>query len=279
MSTASGRELAPRRHHHREPVLGRVAIGESAHHRDIHDLGPHPRLAVVDHIGVRAAGGQHGHCRRHDRETDQGALRLRAGQHLAQRVGRLRAPLAHVEMWVGAVADEDVDAVHHQPRNIGVEIEGGGDGHVGPDHLADHREEQPVGIVLLGGEGGAVRADIDAVERQRRQEAPPHLREHLDKEAVLDRAVGLGHRGEDRHRRPGPAAVHRCDEARGLAQHARARRARLGEKRLAGEICPRDEIRLPRHGRELVALNGKTKKRNAGRAGWSHGGLWEVVPG
>jgi hypothetical protein len=108
ISPASPLTIVARRYHHSQAVFRGVGKSEPAHHREVHDFGRHPALAEIDHIGVRAGGGQHRAGRRHDRQANEGALRLEAAQHLADGGGRLGAALAHVEMRVGPVADEHV---------------------------------------------------------------------------------------------------------------------------------------------------------------------------
>ena len=121
-----------------------------------------------------------------------------------------------------------------------------------PDGRADHGEERAVGVVVLGGEAGAVLADIDAVERRRRGEAAPHSLEHRAEEAVLDRPIGLGDGKEDRRRGPGPCFIHGGDEARRLGQHARARRARLADQRLARKYVRSSKSRRVATGANLL---------------------------
>ncbi len=142
------------------------------------------------------------------------------------------------------------------------------DRHIGADDLPHLREQDAVRVVLLGRQPRAVRADIDGVDRQLRFEAALDRVEQLDKEGVLDRTVRLGHRQCDTDRRPGAGGVHRRDKARRFRQHARRRRARVLDDRVAFEIGASEKMRLGRHRRELVALDREAEECHA-RRGWA----------
>ena len=189
-----------------------------------------------------------------------------AGEQVAQHGGRLGAALAHVEMRVGAVADEGVDQIDHAVRDIGVQVVGRDDRHVRPDDPAHPLEQHALGIVLLGRQRRAVGADIDAVDRQRRVQPALHRVEQFLEEVVLDRPVRLGHRQRDADRLPRPGRVHRRDKARRLGQHRRGRAARLADDGVAFEIGAGEEMRLRRRRRELVALDREAEEGDAGAA-------------
>jgi hypothetical protein len=117
-----------------------------SHHRDIQDasgigrLG-HALLAEVDQFAVWPVGGvlagQLGHRRRHDRQPDAGQEGTRAVEQPTQQGGRLGAALAHVEMRVGAVADEAVQQRDIGIGDIGMQVEAGDHGRVVADDAAD----------------------------------------------------------------------------------------------------------------------------------------------
>jgi hypothetical protein len=257
---------------HAEPVLRGVGIGEPAHHRHVHDFRPDPLLAEIDHVGIGAGGGQQRHRRRDDRQSDQRALGLGAGQQLAERRGRLLAALAHVEMRVGAVADERIDRLHHAVGDVGVEVERRDDRHVRPDDLAHHREEGAFRVVVLGRHRRTVGADIDRVERQRRAQPGADRAEKFDKERVLDRPVRFGHRQRDADRDPRTDPIHCRDEARRFGQHRRRRPARLADDVVTLEIGPVEKMLPGGDRREFVALDREAHQGDARRRGGGHGG-------
>ena len=168
-------------------------------------------------------------------------------------------------MRVGAIADKGVDRSHHALRHIGVQVEGRGDRHIGADDPAYPLEQEAIGVVLLGRQRGAVRADVDGVDGQRRFQALLDRGEQLDEEPVLDRSVGLGHREGYADGVHGPEASIAATKPGVSASMRGADGARLGEDRIALEIGARGEMRLGRGRREFVALDRKAEECDARR--------------
>ncbi len=153
-----------------------------------------------------------------------------------------------------------------------MQVEGGGDRHIGTDDVSDKRKQHAVRIVLLGRQGRAVRADIDGIDRQRGAQPTLDRVEQFEEKPVLDRAVGLGHRERDTNRNPRPGSVHRRDKARCLRQHPRVRRSRLGADRVTFEIGARGEMRLGRDRCKFIALDRKAKQCHAWQRSGRHAG-------
>jgi len=175
-------------------------------------------------------------------------------------------------MRVRPVADEGVDRVDHALGNIGVQIQGRRDRNIGPDDLPYLGEQDTVGVVLRGRQRRTVRADVNGIDQQGRFETALNRAEQLDKEGVLDRSVGLGHRQDDADRYPGAGRVHRRDKPRRFRDHAGRRRPRIIDDRSAFEIGAGEKMFLGRGRRELVALDRKAEDRHAGGGGDSHSG-------
>ena len=174
-------------------------------------------------------------------------------------------------MRVGTIADKGVDPVDHAVGDIGVEVETGDDRHAGADDIADGLEEDALGVVLLRRQRRAMRADIDAVERQGRLEPACDGVEQLREEPMLDGPVGPAHRQRDADRLPRPGRIHRRDKAGGLREHRRGRRARLRYEVVALEIGVGEEMRLRRRRREFVALDREAEDGDARGGGSGHG--------
>ena len=198
-------------------------------------------------------------------------FRFQPAEQLAHRQRRLLAALAHVHVRVGAISDEEIDALHHALGDVAVQVEGGGDGDIRSHRLAHHGEEGAVGIVILGGEAGAVGADVDAVQGLRRLQSRAPFPHQALEECVHHGAVRLRLGEADWHRRPGTAAIHGGDKARQLRREARRGGARLRQQLGPRGIGARGEIRLDGRRRELVALDGEAEEGDARRGSCGHG--------
>ena len=127
------------------------------------------------------------------------------------------------------------------------------------DRVAHHLVEQAVGIGRAGRRHAAVVAEIHAVERPGGLQAPVHVGQQPQQEAVVDRPGWLACGDDDRHRLPGAGLVHFGDEGRQLRRHRRGGLARLGEDRIALQIAERAEIGFGRYGSEGIAFKMKAK--------------------
>ena len=231
-------------------------------------------LPETDDVGIGARGGQQGHRRRNDRQSDQRALGLDPGQHLPHRGGGLLAALAHVEMRVGAIADKRVDQIDHAVGHVGVQVEGRGDRHVGADDLPHHREQCALRVVVLGGHRGAVGADVDRIDRQGGGQPGADRVEQFDEEGVADRqpfgsviasAMPIGVHG--------PALSIAATKPGVSGQHRRRHAPRLAHDVVALEIGAGEKMRLGRGRGEPVALDRKPHQGDARR-----GSAWRAVP-
>ena len=113
-----------------------IRPGEAGRHRDgLHALFPLHLKGGFHEPLHRVAPRELGLERRHHRGLPE---RLRRPQAPVEDPGHdvdgLEPPLVAVDVGVGVVSDEDVGAIHHQPRVVCVEVEGGDDGPV-PDEL------------------------------------------------------------------------------------------------------------------------------------------------
>ncbi len=166
-------------------------------------------------------------------------------------------------------------SIDHPIRNVGVQVERRDDRHLRTDDATHQREQHAFRIVLLGRHGRAVRADIDAVQRQRSGQPALNCSQQLTKEFVLDRSIRLAHRQRDTDRMPWPGGVHRRDKAGRLGQHRRRGPARLGDDIVAFEIGAREKMRLCRGRSEFVALDREAEDCDAG-VGSGHGGALDL---
>ena len=87
-----------------------------------------------------------------------------AGQDEAEGQGRLLAALGHVDVRVGAVADDEIAALDHALGDVAVQVERDDDFAFRAGELAGERDDLAVGIVAVGGDHGAVVGDVDGVE-------------------------------------------------------------------------------------------------------------------
>ena len=71
----------------------------------------------------------------------------------AQQRSRLGATFAHVEMRVGAVADEAVQQRDVGVRDVGVQVEGGDDRGVRSNDAPDQRQQRALGVVIRRSSG------------------------------------------------------------------------------------------------------------------------------
>ena len=172
-----------------------VGEGEVAENRDVENLARKlalSALTVVDEVRVRPLARQKGDGRRHDRHADEGRLRrCTAAQDRAQDVRGFLAPFQHVDVGVGLVGDQHIGGLHHRFRNIGVEIEGGHDRHIGAHRRAQAREHVAVRIGAAGGDHGAVVRDIDRIHRTGRPQASHDVADHLVEERLIHRPPGV----------------------------------------------------------------------------------------
>ena len=228
----------------------------------------HIRLAAeIDQFAVgavvRVLSGQHRDRWRHDRQAHMGDMGSYAGEQFAHHLRRLGAALAHVHVRVGAIADIGVDGVDIRRRDIGVQIVGGDDLAVGSDEAAHHRQDRAFGVVVLGGQSGAVHDAIDAVQFAGVAQLAFPLRHHASEEGVLHRPVRLGHRQQAGDCLPGAGRIHVRNEPRHLAEHARRGGTCIVQHRLAGEQRLGGEIRLVYDGGEAVAFDGEAQQGDA----------------
>ena len=144
-----GRRLIGRGDHDREAIEGRIGIGKPAHDRDIqHAPGirrlSHPLLAEVDQLAIRPVGsllaGELRYRRRHDWQADASQEAARSVQQPAQQARRLGAAFAHVEVRIGAVADEAVQQSDIGFGHIGMQVEGSDNRHLRPEDTANQRQ-------------------------------------------------------------------------------------------------------------------------------------------
>jgi len=262
----AGGVLVGCRHHHGQPVERRIGKREPAHDGDILDapgIGAfgHALLAEVDQFAVRAVGsvlaGQLRHRRRHDRQADAGQESRRAGQQTAQQHGRLGAAFAHVEMGVGAVADEPVQQGDIGVRHIGMQVERGDDRNLRADDAANQAKQRALRIMVPGRQSGAVQHEVDSVQAAGlRQVGLPALHQPIEK-LLLHRPVRLGHCQKAGHRLPRAGRIHRSQKAWEFTQHAWCRRSRLGQQRRAADQGAGLEIGLRRDRGEPVAFDGE----------------------
>jgi len=258
--------------HHGQAVEWRVGVGEATHHRHVQHPPrirrfAHALLAEIDQLAVRPVRciltGELGHGRRHDRQPDAGEAGACAGQQAAQHLRRLGAAFAHVEMRVGAVADERVHQCNVGVRDIGMQIVGGDHGDRVVHHPADQGEQGAFRVVVLCRQPGAMQHAIHAVELSPGAQTGLPLRHQAVEERLINRSVGFRHGEHDRHWVPRPGGVHGGDEARQFAQHARGRRARLIQHRLTRQQGAGGKIGLGGDRRKAVALDREAEQGDA----------------
>ena len=226
----------------------------------------HALLAEIDHLAIgaqrRVLARQHGDRGRDDGQADARDMRAHPADQPAQHLRRLCAALAHVEMRIGAVADEGIEIIRGGIGDVGMQVEARDDGNGRPDDAAHHRQQRAFGVVVLRGEAGAVQHAIDAVELARRAQPVLPAPHHPGEEFMLHRPVRPGGGEQDRHRPPIAGRIHRGDESRQFAEHARRRLARLRQHRGAFVELAGAEHRLARRRSEAVAFDGEAEQRD-----------------
>src|SRR5262245_61533148 len=128
------------------------------------------------------------------------------------------------------------------------------------------------------------------VERQRRLQPALDLAQEVLEEALLDRPAGLRQRDAQRHRRPGPTAVHLGEETGQVGHGDGGAGARFAHDLVAADVDVLLEIRCGGDRREPVALDGETQNGNprivlghgllpqaANADAWSTGRSWPPV--
>jgi hypothetical protein len=197
-----------------------------------------------------------------------GAAEALAGEQAAQEGGAFRAALAHVEVGVGAVADEGVDERDVGVGHVGVEVAGADEGQLA-EFGADEGLQGAFGVVEGGGQAGAVEDGVDAVHVSAQgAEAVAPLVHHGLEQGVVHRAVRLGHGEHEGARLPGAGGVHGGNEAGHFAQRLGGRAAGVGDDGLAAQPAALGEILRRGDGGEAVALDGETEQGHArARAG------------
>ena len=142
----------------------------------------------------------------------------------------------------------------------------GDDRHLWADDAADQTEQRALGVVVLGGEAGAVQHEIDAVEPAGPGQASLPLLHQAVEEALVDRAVRFGHRQQDWHRLPGAGRIHGGDEAGHLAQHARGGRSGLGDHVGAAEsVRVRKSASVATGAKRLHSMEKPSRAMRGGR--------------
>ena len=257
------RLVAARGDRDRHAVLAGVAQGKTAADGDVEDGVVDQGLSVVDDLAVGAEGGVLGDRRRNQRQLDESPGGPHAVEHFEHGTRRFGPALAHVHMGIGAERDQKIGGVDHLGADVGVQVQGRDDGHVGTDESAHHGKKGAVGVRVDGGGGGAMLGDEDTVERQHRREAAFDLGQYFVEERLLDGAAG-GPRGEqDGHRLPGDGLLHDRHESGNLAGIAGVGPAQFGQHGVAGDVEDLLEFLAPHHRRVAVALQAETEKRNA----------------
>ena len=166
-------------------------------------------------------------------------------------------------MRVGAVTDKAVHQIDVGGGDVGVQVVAGDDRHVRTDNAAYQRQDAAFRVMIIGGEPGAVQHAVHAVKPSCRAQPAVPFRHHPIEEHLLDRAVRLRHRQQDRHRLPGAVGIHVGDEAGQFAQHVRCGRPSIVHHRIAAHQRASGEVGLRRNRREAVALDGKAQQRDA----------------
>ena len=222
------------RHHPGRDDVGR-AVGIGLRRA----IGQHRRPAIGE-VGRREAG-QEGEAR-HAVALQRGELgidrlaRLHRGrlpgdrdqigdlpERLGGAFGRSQQPgeagrgaaagLRHVDMRIGAVGDERVGALDHQPGDVAVEVEARDERHVRPDRGAHAPEHLAFAVIEAFADHGAVQVEINPVERQRGRDARDQI--VSDRLERLCRDMGRGAGCAPQRRQQGPAgSLARLDEAR-----------------------------------------------------------------
>ena len=257
-----------------QAVERRIGEGETAHHRHVqHPAGigsvPHAALAEVDEFPIRAIGrirtGQHRNGWRDDRQPDISEKRFRAADQPSHDLCGLGATRTHVEMRVGAVADKGVHQFHIGGGHVGMQVVAGDDRDVVAPDAADHGQQRALGVVVLGGQAGAVQHAVDAIEcAALGQISLPIFHQALE-ETRIHRAIGFCHRQQARHWLPGAGGVHVGDETGQLAEHRGGGKAGVGEHGGAAHEGAGLEVLLGGDRCEAVALDGKAQERDARR--------------
>ncbi len=144
-----------------------------------------------------------------------------------------------------------------------MQVERGDHGHRGADDAPDHLQHRAFGIVIAGGQAGAMQNGIHGVELAGgRQIGLPALHEPIE-ERLIDRSIRLRHRQQARHRFPIARGVHRGDETGHLPQHARRGGAGLAQHLVAADQGARPKVSLRRDRRKAVALDREAQQGNA----------------
>ena len=154
-------------------------------------------------------------------------------------------------------------AVDHAVRHVAVQVERRHDRHIRADDVANHAEDRAVRVAVLGGDHGAVVADVDTVERHRRLQPRPHLRQGFLEECVVDRAACLDEADQDGNGLPLDAAVHGGVETQHLRRETRFRPVELGAELVAGNVEPLQKVIAPGDRGEAVALQHEAKQGDA----------------
>ena len=168
-------------------------------------------------------------------------------------------------MGVGAIGDQHVGRLHHQRRDIAVQVDAGDERDVRPDRRPHAAQDLALPVIEVLAHHRAVQVQVDPVGRQRRADAfDQFARQRLE---GLDRDMGGGAGGtpQRRYGLPAPLAS-RLDETGGSdidVPH------RLEDRRAAGQRRPAAPLHESIHARlawrEGVGLVQETTEDDARR--------------
>ncbi len=102
---------------------------------------------------------QHGHMNTQRPGLDDTA------QGSVQQAARMPADVAHVDMGIGLVADQDLRRLHHRGRDHRMKVQGRSDGHLRPDDGAKATQELSLAVLAEGGHHRAVQRQENPIQR------------------------------------------------------------------------------------------------------------------
>ncbi len=157
--------------HHR-PAIGEIRRGKSRCKRQRwHRLALLRRQMRIDAL-ARLDVGALPTDRNQERQLPEcfckAALGAEQERHVA---GRSPAGIRHVDMRIGAIGDQRVRMFHHSRRDIRVQVETDHQRQVRSDQLAHAREQFALPVVKVFGHHGAMKIEINTVERSRCRDA------------------------------------------------------------------------------------------------------------
>lgn len=167
--------------HHGDPEMRDVGVGKARGDR----RGAHPRagfdpMQLIDH-------GAHGRLtgRLHLRHGEQRQLAecprrtLSPSEDLGQNLGSLATARGHVGVRISVVADQHVGRLEQRGRQVGVDVEGRNQRHIGPEHIAQASDEGGIGIGRAVGDYRAVHRNDSALQRGSGRSAPAGLLDQM----------------------------------------------------------------------------------------------------